>query len=337
MKGGRKKGSALVLALVTIVVLSALVVSFVFQVRLEGELAARYRHRLKARSHARAGAEHAKFLLVKSLRPGIEPEVEYGEEFFVRLQNLNRGLALSGWVHELGGGSFTLSIQPESGRRNVNRMQAEDWEALLEATGVPEDMHAALIDCFLDFTDGNDLTRLNGAESDDPFYVERGYRVKNAPIDTLDELLLIKGFTRAIVFGGTLHEFWDRPDIQVSGIAPLLTVYGDGRINVNTASREVLMSIPGIREDQVDRLLEGRLGIDGVAGTELDGFQTPQEAVSFAGLPPDAAALFTTGERRYMRVTSIGEAGGVRSGVWIVFEQSGNNLMPVFYREEEIP
>ena len=330
-------GSALILALVTLVVLSALVFSFMFHIQLEGELATRYRFRMKAQSLAQAGTEYAKFLLVKSLRPGAEPEEEYGEDFFIRLQHLNRGLALSGLEVPMDEGTFTLYIQPESGRRNINRLSREDWEALLEATGVPEQLHPELIDCFLDFTDGNDLTRLNGAESDDPFYVDRGYAVKNAPIDTLDELLLIKGFTRAIVHGGTLHEFWDMPRVRVSGIAPLLTVYGDGRLNVNTASREVLMTLPGILEEQVERLLEGRLGIDGIPGTELDGFRSPAEAAAFANLPPEAAALFTTSERQYIRVTSIGEAGGVRSAIWVIYEQSGQDLLTIFHREADLP
>lgn len=333
----KKNGSALVLTLVTVVVLSALVMSFLFQIHLESELAARYRFRMKAQPIARAGTEYARLLLVKSLRPGLEPQEEYGEDFFIRLQNLNRGLALTHYTHEMEDGHFTLSIQPESGRRNVNRLERADWEALLTSTGVPEALHDTLIDCFLDFTDGNDFTRLNGAESDHPFYVERGYPVKNAPLESLEELLLIKGFTRAVVHGGHLGEFWDLPDIRVSGIAPLLTVFGDGRININAAPREVLQTLPGITESHIERILEGRLGIDGIAGTELDGFRTPQEAVAFAGMPADAANLFTTGERRFLRVTSIGESGGVRSAVWTVFEQSGNNLLTVFHREEEIP
>lgn len=333
----KKGGSALVLSLVTVVVLSALVMSFLFQIRLESELAGRYRFRMKAQSLARAGTEYAKLLLIRSLRPGIEPDEETDEETWILLQNLNRGLALNAHFHEMEDGFFTLTIQPESGRRNVNRLNRADWEALLASTGVPERLHDALIDCFLDFTDGNDLTRLNGAESDDPFYQDRGYAVKNAPIESLEELLLIKGFTRAIVHGGPLGEFWDMPEVTVRGIAPLLTVYGDGRVNINTASPDVLRTLSGITEAQIDRILEGRMGIDGVAGTELDGFRTPQEAVAFAGLPPDAAESFVTGERRFVRVTAIGEAGGVRSAAWTVFEQTGNNLLTLFHREEELP
>lgn len=333
----KRRGSALVLALVTVVILSALVMAFLFQIRLESELAGRYRYRMKAQALARGGVEYAKLLMVKSLRPGVEAEEEWGEDMFLRLQNLNRGMSLQNHVREMEDGTITLSIVPESGRRNVNQLQRADWEQLLESVGIPDSIHPALIDTFLDWTDGNDLTRLHGAESDDPYYQERGYRVKNAPVDSLDEMLLIKGFTRAILYGGTLAEFWDMPDVRVEGIAPLLTVHGDGRINVNTASPAVLRTLPGITEEQIERLLLGRLGIDGVAGTELDGFRTPQEAVAFAGMNPAYAELFTTSERRHLRVISIGESGPSRFAVWSIFEQQGNQLLTIFHREEEVP
>jgi len=333
----KREGSALVLALVTVVILSALVMSFLFQIRLESELAGRYRFRMKAQSLARAGLEYGKLMIIKSQRPGAEAEEEWGGEFFIRLQNLNRGLGLHSHVHEMEDGQFTLSILPESGRRNVNRLSRTDWERMLESVGIPDQLHDPLIDCFFDWIDGNDFTRLNGAESDDPYYQERGYAVKNAPVDTLDELLLIKGYTRAILYGGTLAEFWNLPDVRVQGIAPLLTVYGDGRINVNTATPPVLRTVPDITEAQIERLLLGRLGIDGVGGTELDGFRTPQEAVAFAGMDPAYAELFTTSERRHLRVISIGESGSSRFAVWSIFEQQGNQLLTIFHREEEVP
>ena len=91
---------------------------------------------------------------------------------------------------------------PEQGRRNVNTLTDEDWEEILDQAGVPQEMWAELIDCFHDWTDEDDEHHLNGAESDDSFYEERGYKCKNAPLDTVDELLLIKGFTPAIVYGG---------------------------------------------------------------------------------------------------------------------------------------
>ena len=37
------------------------------------------------------------------------------------------------------------------------------------------------------------MVRRTGAEEDDAYYTEKGYVPKNAPLDTVDELLLVKG------------------------------------------------------------------------------------------------------------------------------------------------
>ncbi len=332
-----RSGSALLLALVTLVILSALMVTFLFRIRLETELATRYRFRMKSQALARAGLEFGKLMLTKSLNPGNEAEEEYGEEFFLRLKNLQRGMGMSAFTHEMEDGSFTLHIQPEQGRRNINRLSEPDWEVMLENSGVPSELLNPLIGAFLDWTDANDLTRLHGAESDDPFYLDRGYTVKNAPIDTIDELLLIKGFTRALLYGGSLEEFWDMPDVQVTGIARLLTVYGDGRLNLNTADRDVLLSLSGLRSEQVDELLRGRDGIDGIPGTEDDGFRSVEEALSYAQIPAENAGVFNTADRRWVRIVSIGTAGNARAAIWSVLEFTGRDMVTVFFREEEIP
>ena len=91
----------------------------------------------------------------------------------------------------VGKGRYDLQIMPEQGRRNVNRMQPEEWKELFEQTGVDEELWDKLIDCLADWIDENDLHQLNGAEEDDEFYRDKNYKVKNAPVDTIDELLFL--------------------------------------------------------------------------------------------------------------------------------------------------
>ena len=57
-----------------------------------------------------------------------------------------------------------------------------------------------------------------------------------------------------------------------AGLRDLLTVWGDpgGRVNVNTASAEVLKSIPGIERRLVDTIVEYRTGEDGLLNTHDD-------------------------------------------------------------------
>ena len=55
------------------------------------------------------------------------------------------------------------------------------------------------------------------------------------------------------------------------GLEMFVTVWGNGKININTASRVVLETIPGLYANNVDDILMYRNGYDGVAGTSDDG------------------------------------------------------------------
>jgi len=58
-----------------------------------------------------------------------------------------------------------------------------------------------MIDCLIDYRDGNDRPEQEGAEQE---YYDRlpfPYVIKNAGISTVEELLLVKGFSAAIVYG----------------------------------------------------------------------------------------------------------------------------------------
>ena len=326
----KNRGSALVIALWAIVMLSMLVAATTFNMHMEAGITTHYRKRMKAASVARGGVEWAKLMLYKSTSAFSDEDV-YGEQFRIDLKRLARGNALGNINKELGEGQFRVSIIPEQGRRNVNHITEEDWKEIFDQTGVPNEIWDELIDTLGDWVDENDLHLLNGAESDDNFYKEKGYEVKNAPLDTIDELLLIKGWDENIVYGGPSD---DPDEPHMRGFANLLTTWGDGKINVNTANRGVLMTVTELDEFAVDALLEARMGLDGAPGTEDDGFTSVGEAAAAAGIPGEvAAAKFTVRERRYIRIISIGEVQGVKSGVWSIFLQEGRQIKPVFWRE----
>ena len=58
-----------------------------------------------------------------------------------------------------------------------------------------------IVDSILDWIDTDDLHRLNGAESDYYQSLPNPYKAKNGRLDTLEELLLIKGMSPDILFG----------------------------------------------------------------------------------------------------------------------------------------
>lgn len=333
--GRGRRGGALIVALWVVVILSMLVGTMAFEMRIEAGITSHYRKRAKAAWIARAGAEHARMLLLRSRRVDATAADTMDEDpLYLKAMLLSRGMGVHGYEQPFGEGVFRLDLIPEGSRRNVNRLQPLEWRELLRQAMVPEDLWDELIDCAGDWIDRDDNTKPNGAESDDAFYRERGYTVKNAPIDTIDEMLLIKGFTEEILFGGPAPD----PDAPpMPGIAQWLTTWGDGRINANNASFEVLMTIPGIAEWEADAIIEGRVGLDGVEGTRDDGYASVDEMVARTAVNPALRAYFSVRDIRYVRVISIGEVQGVRSGIWAVFQVDGGRVHTVFWREEAMP
>ena len=321
-----------------VLILSLLVGGMAYEMHVEAGITSYARKRVKALVAARGGVEYAKFLLAKSFEPSAFEESDEGKEAARILEkNLARGIGVSGVKVEQGEAVATVDILPEAGRRNVNKLGDADWEELLDQAGVPDEQWPELIDCFMDWTDDNKDHRINGAEEDDAYYKEQGYAPKNAPLDTVDELLLIKGFTPALVYGGPPPDPKSPP---LQGIAHLLTTFGDGKVNVNTASRDVLLTLTvndKMMDDWVvDDLLKYRLGDDGLPNTKDDGFDSVEEAISKSGMDPAFADKISVSDRQYVRVVSLGEDHGVQSGVWAVFEVGDKKVTPVYWREEQM-
>lgn len=333
-----RSGSALIVALWVLLILAILIGAFAFDMHVEAGITAYYRKRIKAQKLAQAGVEYAKLLLKQSYESNAFEETDEEKEAFrQKAIALSRGNGITGLSRELGGGQFSVDILPEKGRRNINHLEDLDWEEILDQGNVPEEQWPELIDCINDWIDEGDEHRLNGAESDDPFYEERGYAVKNAPLDTPDELLLVKGFTPAVVYGGKDPEY---EDVEYRGIAHLVTTWGeDDKVNVNTASREVLLTLPGITEEwMVDDIIRLRAGLDEIEGTKDDGFESVDDVVARTGITdPAFKEQITTGERKHVRIVSIGEVDEVRSGVWCIFDVNESGAKPIFWREESMP
>jgi general secretion pathway protein K len=73
------------------------------------------------------------------------------------------------------------------------------------------------------------------------------YRAHNANLESVTELLQIKGITPAIYNGSN-----DRP-----GLAELVTVRGGGQVNINTAGPHVLEAL-GLSTPEITQIVQGR-------------------------------------------------------------------------------
>lgn len=172
----------------------------------------------------------------------------------------------------MSNGQITIKIIDESGKidiNNLNDLSGIILQALLVKTGVPDQEASAIVDSILDWKDADDLRRLNGAESDYYMSLPKPYKAKNAKLDTLEELLLVKGMKPDILFGNA----------ERKGIIEFLTVYSNSStINISSAPREVLLAVPGLTAEIVDEIINKReqLTASGALNVTI-----PQESSSF--------------------------------------------------------
>jgi type II secretory pathway component PulK len=105
--------------------------------------------------------------------------------------------------------------------------------------------------------------------------LEYPYKEKNGHFECLEEVLLVHGMD----------------EDSFNRIKDYITVYGDGKVNINTASKPVLLAL-GLDADLVDKILSYRYGEDGILDTADDNiFDTPSNIIpklsQFASLSDD--------------------------------------------------
>lgn len=131
-----------------------------------------------------------------------------------------------------------------------------------------------LLDALADWVDKDQKERPQGAE--DGYYLSQNppYSPRNAAIRFEEELLLVRGMTRALLYGDAEHE----------GIAPYITVAGnDGRLNPNTAPLPVLLALlPDMNEEHGKSLQAFRTSRDNRAA-----LASPDWLRQVRGLPAD--------------------------------------------------
>ena len=219
--------------------------------------------------------------------------------------------------------TFEARITGEGGRLNLNWVVAGENPArlellrkFLEVKGIDLNERDHMIDCLLDWVDPDNLVRLNGAED------EGAYRPANTLLTRIDDLKKIKGWEEFIARPG-----WDSE----------LTVNSTGPIDLLWASREMLLSLPGMTEPIVDQFLAVRSGPDGIDGTEDDPpFKTVDDVRVALGFSPDQfkqLAPLVGFRDQVLRVTSVGRSGDVKRVVQMVIRRTGNIPQLISWKE----
>ncbi|MEK6201739.1 MAG: type II secretion system minor pseudopilin GspK [Desulfobulbaceae bacterium] len=244
------RGMALLIALTVISLIIALTIQFNKNMRqnllASGTLSNNFRLEVMARS----GVDLAMAVLLKDAKDNEHDSLQ-DSWALLEVEDLSQLFDL---------GSLTIEISDNSGKFQINSIvqsknqqqpdtapeqaaaQEQDarnilWRLLRRKPFNLEDGDARkIVDSLIDWIDAEDgdWEQEFGAESSYYLSLEMPYPCKNGPVEFVEELLLVQGFTPELLFGTDKHP----------GLAPLLTTQGkDGLININTADPLLLQAL----------------------------------------------------------------------------------------------
>tara|TARA_B100000614_G_scaffold259487_1_gene284193 strand:- start:1526 stop:2332 length:807 start_codon:yes stop_codon:yes gene_type:complete len=233
----------------------------------------------------------------------------------------------------------TYSVIDEEGKLNLLFASSD----ALEKFGLTPNQ----IDSFFDWIDEDNIARAEGVE--DEYYLLRKtpYLTKNKPLDILNELFLIRGMNTQVYWGEDWNhnktldtneddgiEQWpvDNMDGELQlGLVDVLTVYGDGKVNLNTAPRVVLETLP-ITEQAVDQIIGYRMFDQSSSGSLDDhAFRSADDIALLQGLSDadkDVLNQIAKFSSHYYRVVieSLHLPTGLKHRLTLVVQHDGNNF-----------
>ena len=264
-----ERGFAVIIALIAVTVLSILAGALAIFMKVESQLAQNGNDDEKLLWVGRAGVERACWILAQeppgptSLKqiwaggPGDGPETN----------SAIAGISLDNFP--VGDGSVSLHLIEQESKINVNRADTPLLNQVLTAMGVDASSLSLVADSIQDWIDTDDGTRPAGAESDYYQGLTPPYNAKDAPVDDIEELQLIKGITPHMFKGGSGADpnapfqhhklgFGNAPGQEPDyafGLRDVFTPFSNGKINVNTADANVLQCIPGLDATSAQNIL----------------------------------------------------------------------------------
>ncbi|HLW66430.1 MAG TPA: type II secretion system protein GspK [Gemmataceae bacterium] len=150
--------------------------------------------------------------------------------------------------------AFRYGLIDEASKINPNAVLQIDptgtvlYNMLMSFAVTDPNMTADIADSIIDWIDSDDDPRPNGAESSYYQGLSPPYRAKNAPLESVEELLLVKGVTPQFLFGTDLNRNWIQDSGEDSGTgwnpgwAAYLTVYSREQNIDNTGNPRLYLN-----------------------------------------------------------------------------------------------
>lgn len=238
------RGVALILVLWILLALILLAAGISLMARTETQISRNYSDLLKCKWAARAGVYSA----LESLKTLNQQQTTYlGEEPYT--------VTSDDQSIDLGGYTFTSTIEDESAKVNINTAEADILTRIFESSEVS--------DCIIDWRDTDDVPGAQGAESDYYSGLQSPYLCRNASFETVRELQLVKGITESLLSEHMSDGTLPRIDLLTVYSPNSQTTSSNGSlVDIQSATRENLQSAFGdvLSSDDINAIINYRTG-----------------------------------------------------------------------------
>ncbi len=212
---------------------------------------------------------------------------------------------------EIGGRDCDVFIADEGGKVNINKLTDDTrigFIKFLKSYNLEELTAETITDCILDWLDKDDLHHVNGAEKDYYVTLPEPYEPKNGPFESIEELTLVKGVT---------------PEI-FELLRDHITIYGSGKININFASQEALLSIPEITPEIAKAITAFKK-----KGKSIKQFHILKELFNHFGIIgsdfQDITKYITLSESGYVTINAVASTDTVKNSYKVIAKKGVNS------------
>jgi len=256
------KGSILLIALWSLFLLTTFAVYLGYGIRQKLRLVQRLNERDKQHLIAEAGVKKAITQINKEPPPPYDTlmDVWSNDESAFREIGVGDGTfsVNYSYIDDISGlPQSRFGLCDEERKININKAElavmARLFQIVLNSGETEAQELAASI---IDWRDSDSELSTPGSAEDSYYRSERyPYEAKDQNLEVLEELLLVKGVSEDIFLK----------------LKNYITIYGSGKVNINTAPRVVLLGV-GLSEDITDMILSFRAGKDKIQGTSDDNY-----------------------------------------------------------------
>jgi len=239
-----------------VTILCVIVLEFSFAMRTEVHITKNFQEELQLYALAEGGIQRAIAELVNKNDPKVQQmrkDLNINELPADKREWFTDG---RDYLLSFDQGACDVRIIGEGGKANINLVPETMLRNMLNNLGVKVEIRDIVVDSILDWLDADDLYRANGAENDYYRSLKEPYDCKNGPMDSVEELLLVKGVTPEMYYGKKAAEKAEGgAKVDQIGLKDVFSIYAPGdQIDINSAPYPVLRGVLGIPEE-ISRLM----------------------------------------------------------------------------------